>query len=439
MQSRKVIIICLLAIVVIDGWAKSALTRKTLEQKKAKLQKEIKLTQDLLKKTQYTKEASLLDLATIEKQISLRQSLIQNTETEVINYSSVIQNKMDTLYALENSLKKLKDDYKRSIYINYKYFRLTDKLLFIISAQNFGESVRRLNYLRKVGDQRKQQFREIQHIKASLGKGIIEVNSKKKEKQNLLHSHKLQKDELNKSITAKNKVIESLKNRESQLAGELNNKKEESKKLDAEIQLAIQKEIQQQKLALEKKKEEEKKKLAENASKNSKTTTSSSKTSKTTKTTTSTTPKIKNAPESSDILSVSFYKNKGKLPWPVEKGFISKGFGTYQHPELNNVIMENNGLDFRSVQGTNVRTIFEGKVVSIISNPTFKNAVIINHGEYFSVYTNLESVYVEKGQMLDTKQSIGRAYTDDSNQTEVHLEIWKGELKLNPYAWIASK
>lgn len=435
MRNKKVIFIIVTICITGYSWAKTSTSRKTLEQKKVKLQKEIKLTQDLLKKTQYTKEASLSDLATIEKQISLRQSLIQNTESEVKNYSSLIQNKLDTLQTLEMTLRQLKEDYKRSIYINYKYFRLTDKLLFIISAHNFGESVRRLNYLRKVGEQRKMQFKEIQHIKASLGKGITEVNTKKQEKQSLLQSHKLQKDELNKSIASKNKVIESLKMRESQLAEELNNKKAESKKLDAEIQQAIQKEIQEQKLALEKKKEEEKKKIANNTTKT--TPTKSTKTTKTTKTTT--TPKITSAPESSDKLSISFYKNKGKLPWPVEKGFISKGFGTYEHPELNNVIMENNGVDFRSVQDASVRCIFEGKVVSIISNPTFKNAVIVNHGEYFSVYTNLETVYVEKGQTLSTKQSIGKAYTDDNNHTEVHLEIWKGETKLNPTSWIASK
>ena len=437
MQSRKVIVLCLIGCIWGYSWAKTSTSRKTLEQKKAKLQKEIKFTQDLLKKTQYTKEASLSDLVTIEKQISLRQSLISNTESEVKNFTSVIKNKIDTLMSLEATLVKLKEEYKRSIYINYKYFRLTDKLLFIVSAQNFGESVRRLNYLRKVGEHRKVQFREIQRIKASLGKGISEVNSKKIEKQTLIHSHKLQKEELNKSITAKNKTIESLRMRETQLAEELNNKKAESKKLDAEIQQAVQKEIQEQKLALQKKQEEEKKKLAENTT--TKPTKTTTKTPKSTKTSSTTTTKVSNAPEASDKLSVSFYKNKGKLPWPVEKGFISKSFGTYEHPELNNVIMENNGVDFRSVQGASVRSIFEGKVVSIIANPTFKNAVIINHGEYFSVYTNLENVFVEKGQTVNTKQSIGRAYTDDDNQTEVHLEIWKGESKLNPSSWIVPK
>ena len=164
MRNKKVIFIIVTICITGYSWAKTSTSRKTLEQKKVKLQKEIKLTQDLLKKTQYTKEASLSDLATIEKQISLRQSLIQNTESEVKNYSSLIQNKLDTLQTLEMTLRQLKEDYKRSIYINYKYFRLTDKLLFIISAHNFGESVRRLNYLRKVGEQRKMQFKEIQHI-----------------------------------------------------------------------------------------------------------------------------------------------------------------------------------------------------------------------------------------------------------------------------------
>jgi murein DD-endopeptidase MepM/ murein hydrolase activator NlpD len=123
----------------------------------------------------------------------------------------------------------------------------------------------------------------------------------------------------------------------------------------------------------------------------------------------------------------------------VEKGFISKGFGRYNHPELNNVSFENNGIDIRTDESSSVRCLFEGKVVGILNNPTFKNAVIISHGEYFTVYSKLASVNVSKGQKISTKQVIGAAYTDEDNITEVHLEVWKGAAKLNPADWIYKK
>ncbi|HUM53341.1 MAG TPA: M23 family metallopeptidase, partial [Chitinophagales bacterium] len=140
-----------------------------------------------------------------------------------------------------------------------------------------------------------------------------------------------------------------------------------------------------------------------------------------------------------DQLTTNFYGNKGKLPWPVGSGFISKGFGRYNHPELNNVSIENNGIDIRTDENSSVRCVFEGKVVGVLNNPTFKNAVIISHGDYFTVYSKLASVNVTKGQKISTKQVIGTAFTDEDNITEVHLEVWKGSSKLNPADWIFKK
>jgi murein DD-endopeptidase MepM/ murein hydrolase activator NlpD len=124
----------------------------------------------------------------------------------------------------------------------------------------------------------------------------------------------------------------------------------------------------------------------------------------------------------------------------VEKGFIIKGFGSYTHPDLKDVKFENNGIDIKTEQGATVRCIYEGKVVGVISNPLFKNAVIVSHGDYYTVYSKLDQVFVSKGDKISLKQSIGKAFTDtDTQSTEVHLEVWKGEVKLNPTDWILRK
>jgi murein DD-endopeptidase MepM/ murein hydrolase activator NlpD len=139
-------------------------------------------------------------------------------------------------------------------------------------------------------------------------------------------------------------------------------------------------------------------------------------------------------------LSAGFANNKGKLPWPVASGKIISSFGDHPHPELKGIIIHNNGVDIRTSRSSEARSIFSGEVSGVINIPGANSAVIIRHGEYLSVYSNLEAIYVKKGDKVSTKQSIGRVYNDpDSKAGEVHLEIWKGTSKLDPAKWLARK
>jgi murein DD-endopeptidase MepM/ murein hydrolase activator NlpD len=182
-------------------------------------------------------------------------------------------------------------------------------------------------------------------------------------------------------------------------------KKEEAAKLNAQIQAIIAKEIAAQS------------KAAKDASTPDK-------------------PNLALTPEVQK-LSASFVSNKGRLPWPVERGVISKYFGSYRHPELD-ILMENNGIDIRTDSYSSVRSVFDGKVVGVVFNPIYKNAVIVSHGEYFTVYSKLETVNVKKGDEIKAKQIIGVVFTDnETRDSEVHFEVWKGSSKLNPTDWIA--
>jgi murein DD-endopeptidase MepM/ murein hydrolase activator NlpD len=136
------------------------------------------------------------------------------------------------------------------------------------------------------------------------------------------------------------------------------------------------------------------------------------------------------------LISSNFAGNKGRLPWPVERGTITGKFGTQPHAALRNVTVENNGIDITTQAGAPVRSIFEGEVVNVIFNPSFQKGIIIKHGEYYSVYTGLTAVQVKAGDKITTKQVIGTAYTGDDNQTEIHLEIWKGTTIMDPAGWI---
>ncbi|HOY40707.1 MAG TPA: peptidoglycan DD-metalloendopeptidase family protein [Chitinophagales bacterium] len=423
--------------------------KATLEAKKKKLLDEIEFTQKLLTKTKASKDATLSDLQALSKQIELRKKLIKEVEGEIDLFTVKINENVDSLKQKEAQLSKLKKEYSDAIVKIYKSQRFADKLLFVVNATSFSEALRRVNYLRKYATFRQQQASQIIEKKSDISGQIASIDAKKKTKEQLLSGQVKEKVQLSKTVSQKNVVVQSLKQKEKELQTKISKKQTEATKLDAQIEAIIKKEIELARLAEEKKQKEAaaklaaaeaaKKKAAEEAIKKAKE--AGKEPSKadieTVNKKVETPVKLGNTPEF-DQLSSNFYGNKGKLPWPVEKGFISKYFGPYVVPGTT-IKMENNGIDIRTDDNSSVRCAFEGKVVGILNNPTFKNAVIVSHGEYFTVYSKLASVNVTKGQKISTKQVIGTAYTDEDNITEVHLEVWKGAAKLNPSEWIYKK
>ncbi len=450
-QILKPILFLLMLVFSFSSFAADKKT--TLEAKKKKLLEEIKFTEQALSKTKESKTATLADLTVLTQQIKLRQKLIQEVETEIGTFTKKINQNVDSLKHKEEELLKLKNEYSDAIVRIYKSQRFTDKLLFITNANSFSEALRRVNYLRKYASYRKVQATQIVETKTEISKQIAAIDEKKKTKEQLLNGQVKEKQQLNKSVTQKNVVVQSLKLKETELQSKISKKQAEAKKLDGQIEAIIKKEIELARLAEEKRRKEEaakqaailaaaeaKKKAAEEAVKKAKEQgkEASKEDIEVANKKVEAPVKMAATPEYEQLTS-NFYGNKGKLPWPVESGFVSKGFGKYKHPELNNVIIDNNGIDIRTSPNSSVRTIFEGKVVGILNNPTFKNAVIVSHGDYFTVYSKLESVNVAKGQKVSTKQVIGNAFSDDDNITEVHLEVWKGSAKLNPADWIFKK
>jgi septal ring factor EnvC (AmiA/AmiB activator) len=382
--------------------------KATLEAKKKKLLDEIEFTQKLLTKTKASKDATLSDLQALSKQIELRKKLIKEVEGEIDLFTVKINENVDSLKQKEAQLSKLKKEYSDAIVKIYKSQRFADKLLFVVNATSFSEALRRVNYLRKYATFRQQQASQIIEKKSDISGQIASIDAKKKTKEQLLSGQVKEKVQLSKTVSQKNVVVQSLKQKEKELQTKISKKQTEATKLDAQIEAIIKKEIELARLAEEKKQKEAaaklaaaeaaKKKAAEEAIKKAKE--AGKEPSKadieTVNKKVETPVKLGNTPEF-DQLSSNFYGNKGKLPWPVEKGFISKYFGPYVVPGTT-IKMENNGIDIRTDDNSSVRCAFEGKVVGILNNPTFKNAVIVSHGEYFTVYSKLASVNVAKGQ-----------------------------------------
>lgn len=404
----------------------AAQNKSTLEAQRKKLLEEINFTQKSLEKTRATRQATLNDLTAIQQQINLRQNLIRNTTSEVREFERQIRERQQEVKRLEEVLQAQRKSYAESIYKTYRHQRFTNKLLFIASAESFAESFRRINYLRRFAISKRQQFVEIMSNQERIKKHIAEIDVKRAEKQTVLNEQLAQKGKLDNDHRTKDRMVKSLKVQEDKLNKTIADKKVQADRLNKQIEDIIRKEIE---LAKKKAEEEAKKKAAEEGKKEDKPVASTGKGEMAMAT--PVTPIPPNA---------AFSSLRGKLPWPVEKGFISRGFGQYSHPDLPNVKFDNNGIDIRTENNSPVRAIFDGKVVGIINNPTYKNAVIVSHGEYFTVYSKLATVNVSPNQSISARDRIGTAFTDtDNNVTEVHLEIWRGAQKLNPADWIAPR
>jgi len=338
----------------------------------------------------------------LKQKISARQKLIANYNSQLNNIQSNIVSTQKTIHAMDVRLDSLKAEYARLIVKAYKTHGELDKMLFVFSAKDFNDAYQRVKYLQQYSDYRQMQGRLIKETKDQRLHKLSELKGQKDEKVTLLGTEQQQKKTLESEKIQKDKVLNSLKGQESQLIGQIKEKKKSAAKLNKLIEDIIRKEID----AARRKAEPGSSKVL------------------------ALTPEAK-------ALSENFAGNKGQLPWPVERGMIVSHFGKHEHEILERVQVNNNGVDIKTQPGANVRTVFEGTVKAVLFNPAFQKAVLINHGEYFSVYSNLDEVTVKIGDKVNTKQIIGKVYTNtDEDKTEVHLEIWKNTDKLNPESWL---
>ncbi|MBL4716351.1 MAG: peptidoglycan DD-metalloendopeptidase family protein [Bacteroidia bacterium] len=369
------------------------------EKEKNQLHKDIELGNKLLEETKKTKSVSLNQLQVLNKQIQARKRLIHVINSEIVVLNKQIVEINEVIKSLERDLQSLKDEYAKMIYHAYKNKDSYSRLMFLFAAEDFKQAYHRLKYLQQFSHHRKTQAKLIIRTKESLSNKVSDLEFKKNEKNELLKSKQLENRTLKVEKTNKTKLISNLKAKESELKKEIQAKQRAAQRLNKAIEDIIRKEIESRR----KKKE------------------------------------IDLTPEAK-ALSNKFETNKGKLPWPVEKGLITGVFGKQSHPVLKGIEINNNGIDIKTNKGSEVRAIFDGTVTGVVSIPGANKAVIIRHGEYLSVYSNLKKVYVNRGDKVSTKEHIGLVHTNNlDGNAEVHFEIWKNTTKLNPALWIYIK
>lgn len=392
-------------------------SRNELERKKDKLVKEISSLQTELDKTNKSKTKTQSQVKALKEKIAEREKLIADYSVQINAIEKNLTVTQTARMTEEERLRDLQERYARTVLFTYKHMSATNPVVFILSAGSFNEAFQRLRYIKKYAEYRRLQSQNIRMVVAGLEKKQNLLLAEKNEKRQLLDVEWSEKKKLASKKSEQDKLIKSYSEKEKKIRRDLAAKKKQQDELTKKIEAAIRKEI----AAATKKAE------------------ASGSPSKGATPVKSTSAALSLTPEAK-ALSNSFASNQGKFPWPVEKGHISSSFGINSHPILKGVTTKNNGVDIETVKGSSIRSVFGGKVVSVISNPVYHHAVIIRHGEYFTVYSNLSGVNVSVGETVNTKQVIGTAFTNpETNKTIVHFEVWKGTVFMNPEIWLAKK
>lgn len=367
-----------------------AQTANELEKRVGKLQSEIKTSQKLLQKTSQNKEATLREVELLQTQINKRQDLLKAYQSQLDNLNKEIKTYKKDIGNLQNELEKNRKEYADLLVISYRNRNNLNNLLFIFSSDDFNQAIRRLRYIKQFNELLKQKMSDIEGNKTDIKTKMELSEADKKRVEKLYAQQKKEVDALNNDKKSLNNKITQLKKKEKDIKNDIAKKEKQTKELQAKIKKII---------------EEELAKRHADATINAK-------------------------------LSASFESNKGKLPWPVASGVVTKKYGNNPHPTQPKVVVKNNGIDITTDQGANALCVFDGQV-STVFNTGSTNVVMVRHGTFFTLYANLDKVFVKNGDKVKTGEKLGVIHTGASdNVTSLHFEVWNDKNNTNPEIWL---
>ncbi|MCJ7465464.1 MAG: peptidoglycan DD-metalloendopeptidase family protein [Maribacter sp.] len=378
--------------------------QRALELKREKLQNEIREINRLLFAEKKEKGNVLDQMEALDQKINVRQQLIRVTNQQSNLLNRQINANIRNISKLRQELKSLKEEYAAMIQKSYQNKSKQSRLMFLLSSKNFYQAFKRFQYMKQYTEFRKKQGEQIIEKTDDLARLNKDLNEERKVKEILIAQNQKAKDLLMVEIKNQKELLGTIRKNEGKYASAIEKKKQEAKQIDRQIDNLIRSAI-----AL--------------SNKEAGKTNSSSNT-------------FVLTPEAT-IVANNFSANKGKLIWPVEKGFKSQGFGVYNDAVYPGVKHESNGVIITTDQGAKARAIFKGEVIAIISVPGGNKAVQIKHGNYISTYYNLSNLYVKKGDMVEAKTPLGDIYTNrDNGQTRLKFYLHKDTAKLNPEEWV---
>jgi len=381
--------------------------KQQLQSKKQYLLQEIDDAEKILLKKRKDKVGTEKVLQSINKKVSARQTLIKNLQVEASKIETQISITNENINRLNTNIDVLKKEYATMIQAAYKNRKEFSYWYFLFSSNNFNNLIKRFQYLRQYTDYRENQYLLLRSNIAKLEEEKKAQEQQQELQQNLIGQEVQQRKKLQKEQQEQDNLATKLGKETNNLQKKIEKKRKAAQKLATEIEAIIRREIE----------------AARSKTKGIKKAKS--------------TDYLAATPEAR-ALSNKFESNRGKLPWPVDKGYISKKYGKSKHPYLKYIETNNNGIDIATSKNATVKAIFGGEVANVLFNPGFQAAIIVKHGKYFTVYGNIKEALVKTGDKVTIGQKIGVVYTDENEgKTEVHLEIWNGSKKMNPSYWVA--
>lgn len=374
-----------------------AQTKKNLQAEKAALNKKISYTRKLIEENKKNKEATSTQIQLLDKQISFRNQLINNIGGEINEIEGNISSTEQKIEELESYKLAMKEEYKKMIYDAYKNRNSYDKIMYIFSSESFDQAYKRLKVMQQYDELRKSQTEEISATEVQLIETVSQLKDSKNEKQLLVSDKKEEYSKLQENKNKKRDFIANLKSSEKDLKKKINNQRADRDRVSRAIKKILEEEAKKGSFGL--------------------------------------TPEGK-------IISSNFEKNKGKLPWPLSRGVITLGYGSYAHQSLGGITLYNDGIDIATEAGTSVTSVFHGKVTSIFSVSGSGQNVIVTHGAYKTIYCNLQSVSVKKGDAVEIGDVLGKVLTVEG-KTILHFELWHRQSveksgTINPEYWISN-
>lgn len=379
------------------GWGQ---TRKELESKRLEIIKNIEKTNKSLESTKKLKVANVEKLKLLEQQITQRQQLITTLKNEVSMQDRKLEGNMSTLDSLGNKQNTLVTQYSQMLRMSYLKKMSNSKWSYLLSSKNLNNLLLRWIYLNQMKQYTKNKLESIANISTSIKSSNEEIKKLQEEKKKLVEETEKNMSFLAREQKEKDELVKKLGLKEQYLANDLKKKQKEREKLNAAIEKIITDELAK---AREKAKVDSKEAKAVETN------------------------------------NAGFANNRGGLAWPVNNAVVSGRFGNQPHPTVKNVTISNSGIDF-TIQGRGtVKSVFEGEVIGYKEIPGYKKMVIVQHGSYFTVYSKLDEVIVDKGQKVEKGSILGYTYAEVNGTSQLHFELWKDKVKQDPEKWLVRK
>ena len=375
-----------------------AQSKETLERKRQELTSDIKQIEKLIDNSLNKKRTLVTNLENLKFKIDLQKKLIMNINNQLNIIVDEIDRNNIELNQLLKKQKKVKEDYASMVLKSYKHKSKLNRIMFVFSANNFTQAYKRLQYYKQYVKYKDKQIKQIKLTTTLVDNVLEELDEQKTQKKNLILANEKIKINLDKENLIQKNMIVEIRSDEKRFTNQIRIKQKQAQDIDKQIEMII----------------------AE------------------------ATAKVKNKglpefnlTEEAKLISKKFNENKGKLPWPVEKGIVILKYGKQPHPIVRTTTIQSNGVRILTSQNQEVRAIFDGKVYSIIISKNGSHAILVQHGNFFTVYKNLSEIYVKKGETIETKQVIGKLITNKSSgQTILNFSIFKDGVTQNPSVWI---